>query len=106
MRDNTAQGLRPLCTTPSQALLPLCFRFDHAHGWPQIFCAPGSLRSEGYTHGVVVFNSVHAVAALAGVSLRDLVRDRHARLLWAAMIREGLQVRAPQLEGLISCLES
>ncbi|CAM9450463.1 unnamed protein product, partial [Laminaria digitata] len=45
-----------------------------------------------YTHGVVVFNSVHAVAALAGIPLRDLVRDRHARLLWAAMIREGLQV--------------
>lgn len=45
-----------------------------------------------YTHGVVIFNTLHAAAALAGVPLRDLVRDRYARLLWAAMIREGLQV--------------
>lgn len=56
---------------------------------------------KGYTHGVVVFNSIHAVAALTGVPLRDLLRDRHARLLWAAMIREGLQVRTPQLERLM-----
>lgn len=40
----------------------------------------------------MVFNTVHAVAALAGIPLLDLLRDRHARLLWAAMIREGLEV--------------
>lgn len=46
-----------------------------------------------YSHGAVIFNTLHAAAALAGVPLRDLVRDRHARLLWAAMIREGLEVK-------------
>ncbi|CAM9443439.1 unnamed protein product, partial [Ectocarpus sp. 12 AP-2014] len=56
-------------------------------GIPVLHCK--NVRS--YTHGVVIFNTVHAAAALAGGPLRDLVRDRHARLLWAAMIREGLQ---------------
>eukprot|EP00752_Nemacystus_decipiens_P011082 g9846.t1 len=52
-----------------------------------------------YSHGAVIFNTVHAAAALAGVQLRDLVRDRHARLLWAAMIREGLEVLALAAKG-------
>lgn len=40
----------------------------------------------------MVFNTVHAAAALAGIPVENLLRHREARLLWAAMIREGLQV--------------
>ncbi|CAM9821610.1 unnamed protein product [Scytosiphon promiscuus] len=52
-----------------------------------------------YTHGAVIFNTLHPVATLAGVPLRDLVRDRRARLLWAAMIREGLEVLTLAAKG-------
>eukprot|EP00903_Cladosiphon_okamuranus_P007130 g6927.t1 len=52
-----------------------------------------------YAHGVVIFNTVHAAATLAGVPLRDLVRDRYARLLWAAMIHEGIEVLALAARG-------
>lgn len=45
-----------------------------------------------YAHGAVVFNTVYVAAALAGVPMENLLRHREARLLWAAMIREGLQV--------------
>lgn len=95
---NGSQVFRPLglCddTRPSIVSVFVCFLLCATL---TLFCVRLSAR-KGYTHGVVVFNSVHTVAALAGVPLQDLVRDRHARLLWAAMIREGLQVRAPQLE--------
>lgn len=45
-----------------------------------------------YTHGAIIFNTVYVGAALAGVPLRDFLRDRNGRLLWAAMVREGLKV--------------
>ncbi|CAM9719680.1 unnamed protein product [Sphacelaria rigidula] len=44
-----------------------------------------------YSHGAIVFNSCHAAVALTGLPLRDFLRDRSARLLWAAMIREALE---------------
>lgn len=47
----------------------------------------------GYSHGAIVFNSFHAAVALSGLPMRDFLRDRSARLLWAAMIREALEVR-------------
>ncbi|CAN0086227.1 unnamed protein product, partial [Ascophyllum nodosum] len=64
-------------------------------GIPVIHCKNVS----SYAHGAIVFNTVHAAAALAGIPLGELLRHQEARFLWAAMIREGLQVLTLAAKG-------
>ncbi|CAM9192904.1 unnamed protein product [Choristocarpus tenellus] len=52
-----------------------------------------------FTHGALIFQTVEATAALTGLSLDKHLMDHHSRLVWAAMIREGLKVLTAASRG-------